>query len=80
MTGRTFGQGVLFAVVSTGPDPTLVERVRRGEYVVDEHAVAEAILRRWRRDRSVMLVAAQALDRLAVVADENEPVTRDDLA
>lgn len=67
-------------MVSTGLDPTLVERVRRGEYVVDEHAVAEAMLRRWRRDRSVMLVAAQALDRLAVVADENEPLARDDLA
>ena len=61
-------------------DPTLVERVRRGEYVVDEHAVAEAILRRWRRNRSVMLEAVQALDRLAVAADEHEPGPRDDLA
>jgi hypothetical protein len=61
-------------------DATLVERIRRGEYVVDEHAVAEAVLRRWCRAPSVVLVAAQARDRVPVAADEHEPRRGDDLA
>jgi hypothetical protein len=65
-------------MVIAGIDPTLVERVRRGEYVVDEHAVAEAVLRRWRG--SPMLVAEQAGDRTPVLADEDGPLAADDLA
>ena len=33
-------------MVRTGIDPTLARTVVRGEYVVDAHAVAEAMLRR----------------------------------
>jgi hypothetical protein len=61
-------------------DSTLVERIRRGEYVIDEHAVAEAVLRRWRRSPSLVLVAAQPLDRTAVGSDQDEPAPRDDVA
>jgi hypothetical protein len=63
--------------MGTGADPSLGERIARGEYVVDPHAVAEAMLRRlW----STVLVAPESLDRPAVLADEDEPVAGDDLA
>jgi hypothetical protein len=65
------GQRVRFLMVSTGINPALARRISRGEYVVDEHAVAEAIVRCWRRD-SLVLVAAQSLDRAAVRADEEQ--------
>ena len=65
-------------MVIAGIDPTLVERVRRGEYVVDAHAVAEAVLRRWLG--SPMLVPEQPVDGAPVRADQDEPVTGDDLA
>jgi hypothetical protein len=61
-------------VVGDRIDPELRRRVRAGEYVVDPHAVAEAMLRR-RDDRATarrlsrVLVAGQ-LDRLAAPADE----------
>jgi hypothetical protein len=67
-------------MVGTGEQAELAERIARGDYVVDAEAVADAILRRWRRERSIMLVAAQPLDRPAVLADEDEPVTGRDLA
>jgi hypothetical protein len=66
-------------IVSTTIDATLVERLRRGEYDVDAHAVADAIVRRW-RSTSLVLVAAQALDGPAVAADEGEPEAGPDLA
>jgi hypothetical protein len=65
-------------MVSTTIDATLVERLRRGEYEVDAHAVAEAMIRRW-RTTSFMLIAAQALDEPAVGADEREPEPRPDI-
>ena len=60
--------------MASGIDPELRRRVAAGEYVVDPHAVAGAILRR-RSDRaearrlSRMLVAGE-LDDLAVAPDE----------
>jgi hypothetical protein len=60
-------------------DAALVERIRRGEYVIDEHAVAEAVLRRWRRAPSAVLVPAQPLDRAAVGSDQDEPAPGDHL-
>ena len=33
-------------MVSSGVDPTVLSRVARGEYVIDEKAVAEAMVRR----------------------------------
>jgi hypothetical protein len=67
-------------MVGVGERAELAERIARGDYVVDAEAVAEAILRRWRRERSMVLVAAQPLDRPAVGADEDEPATGRDLA
>jgi hypothetical protein len=64
-------------MVSTGIHHALAQRIVRGEYVVDEHAVAEAIMRHWRRS-SLVLVAAQSLDRAAVRADEDKPSAGDD--
>ena len=64
-------------MVSTGADPRLAERIARGEYVVDTHAVAEAIVRRF---RSPVLVALEALRGPAVPPDEDEAVPGDDLA
>jgi hypothetical protein len=53
-------------------DEGLVDRVRRGDYEVDTHAVAEAMIRRW-SSTSVVLIADQALDEPAVPSDEREP-------
>jgi hypothetical protein len=46
----------------------LADRVRRGEYVVDVHAVAEAIL------ASGVLVAAQPFER-AMRPEQDQPAT-----
>jgi Anti-sigma-28 factor, FlgM len=78
-------------MVSTGGDPSLRERIARGEYVVDPQAVAEAMLcasarlGRARRNallgaRSPMLVPAEALERLAVLRDDDEPLPGPDVA
>ncbi len=66
-------------MVSTTIDATLAKRVRRGRYEVNAHAVAEAMILRWKRV-SLVLVAAQALDHLAVEADEGEPEAGGDVA
>ena len=58
---------------------SLAARVRSGEYVVDADAVAEAMLRRWRQGRSGVFVPAEALDRPAVLIEEDDPVALDDL-
>jgi hypothetical protein len=55
-------------VSSTTIDATLVERIRRGHYEVDAHAVADAMMRRG----SAVLVAAQALQELPARAGERE--------
>jgi hypothetical protein len=73
-------------VVSTGGDPSLRERIARGEYVVDPRAVAEAMLSAAGRARteglwrSTVLVAPESLDRPPVGAEENEPLPGDDVA
>lgn len=65
-----------------GIDPELMRRVRAGEYVVDPHAVAGAILRR-QADRAVarrisgMLVAGQ-LDRGPVAPEQPDARPRRD--
>jgi len=66
--------------VSSGIDPTLAERIRRGEYQVDANAVAEAVLRRWRRGGSLVLVPSEPLDEPAVLADEDQAAAVDDVA
>jgi hypothetical protein len=77
-------------MLSTTIDATLVERIRRGEYELDAHAVAEAMIRRLKRPQalgsaecarigSFVLIAAQALDDPAV-RDEGEPDSGPDVA
>ena len=58
--------------MGTSIDMTLAERVRRGEYVVDAEAVAEAMLRKWRMG-SLVLVPAESLDGTAVGSGDDEP-------
>ncbi len=65
-------------MVSASIDASLVERVRRGEYVVDAEAVAEAMLRRWRE--SAVLVAAQLVDGTTVGPGQDEPAPGGDAA
>jgi hypothetical protein len=78
-------------MVSRTIDAALVTRVRRGEYEVDAHAVAEAMIRCWKAPdgsgsaegapvRSFVLVASQARDEPAAGADEGEPGAGGDLA
>lgn len=76
-------KGVRTHVVSRTINAAFVERVRRGDYQVDAHAVAEAMIRRWNGPegsspegaplRSSVLVAAEPLDEPAVKADEGKP-------
>ena len=51
----------------------LAEAIRRGEYEVDTHAVAEAMLRS-------MLEAGKPLDRPPVGVEQDEPAAGADLA
>ncbi len=55
-------------------DPELMRRVRAGEYVVDAHAVADAMLRAGALDprRSAVLEAAE-IDHGSAGTDEPEP-------
>ena len=60
--------------MGSGIDPELMRRVREGDYIVDPHAVAEAILRRGAaraeaRRISEMLVAGE-VDGRSVGGDE----------
>jgi hypothetical protein len=72
------GLGYVY-MVNTTIDEGLVDRVRRGEYEVNAHAVAEAMIRRW-TSASFVLVAPQALDEPAVGSDEREPGAGPDVA
>jgi hypothetical protein len=79
-------------VVTRTINAAFVERVRRGDYEVDAHAVAEAMIRRWngpaggRRSpegaplRSSVLVAAEPFEDPPVSGDEDEPGAGGDLA
>jgi hypothetical protein len=71
-------------MVSRTINAAFVERVRRGEYEVDAQAIAEAMIRRWRKSDgppsgedappgSSVLVATEPLDDPAVGADEGKP-------
>jgi hypothetical protein len=63
-------------MVHRGMDSTLMRRLARREYVVNERAVAEAIITRLRsRGRlfSGVLVAAEAFDELALGTPEGDP-------
>jgi hypothetical protein len=71
-------------MVSRTIDAAFVQRVRRGDYEVDAHAVAEAMIRRLRRPgglvsgedahlRSFVLVATEPFDDPPVGADEGKP-------
>jgi hypothetical protein len=55
-------------------DPGLLRRIRDGEYVVDPHAVAEAMLRRGAQraeaQRLSRMLVARELDRLPGRPDE----------
>ena len=72
-------------------DASLVDRVRRGDYEVNAHAVAEAMIRRWNKPQALgsaecarigssVLIADQALDQPAVRSDEREPGAGPDVA
>jgi hypothetical protein len=71
--------GVRLRMMNTTIDEHLVQRVRRGDYEVHAHAVAEAMIRRW-SSASVVLIADQALDEPAVGSDERKPGTGPDVA
>jgi hypothetical protein len=60
-------------MVRTGISHSLLRRVTSGEYVVDEHAVAEAMLARLggRRGGSSMLVSREPVDRRSGGSDED---------
>ena len=64
-------------MVRTGISQSLLSRVTRGEYVVDEHAVAEAMLARigGRRGGSSMLVSREPLDRRSAGSQEDGPAS-----
>ena len=78
-------------MVSRTINAAFVERVRRGEYEVDAHAIAEAMIRRWRSPGglasgedtpppSSVLVPTEPLDDPAVRSDEDKPEAGGDLA
>ena len=56
----------------------LARAVARGEYVVDTHAVAEAMLRR--DPFSGVLVPPQSLDRASARVEQDESAPRKDVA
>jgi hypothetical protein len=73
-------------MVSRTIDAAFVERVRRGEYDMDAHSVAEAMIRRWRRPgglasgegaalRSLVLVATEPFDDPAIGSEEGKAET-----
>jgi hypothetical protein len=62
-----------------GLDPQLVHAVRHGTYQVDPHAVADAILRRERRQLADVLEALEDQRAPGFVA-EDDPGSRPDAA
>jgi hypothetical protein len=73
----------LFATMD-GVDPALLRALETGTYVVDPHAVADAILRRREQlaeaRRLAVLVAAQLDDPAAGATDLDEPAAGADVA
>ncbi len=58
----------------------LARAIARGDYVVDTHAVAAAMIRRARGGPSLVLVAPQPVDRPAVRIEQDEPAPGADVA
>ena len=59
----------------------LMQQIARGDYTVDERAVADAILTKLRERRgSGVLVPAQALERLSSPSLQDDPAPRARLA
>ena len=56
----------------------LAKAIARGEYAVDPHAIAEAMLKRGAL--SAVLVPAQPVDRPAAGVEQDEPVPDADVA
>jgi uncharacterized protein YaiL (DUF2058 family) len=56
----------------------IARAIARGEYVVDTHAVAEAMLKR--AAPSLVLVAPQPLDRAPVRVEQDDAAPRADFA
>jgi hypothetical protein len=65
-------------MMSTMSKDALAQAIARGEYVVDTHAVAEAMLRRGAL--SLVLVTPQPLDRPAVLIEQDESAPGADVA
>jgi hypothetical protein len=61
---------VRFPMMSTMSKDALARAIERGDYVVDTHAVAEAMLRHG--GPSLVLVPAQPLDRPAVRIQQDD--------
>ena len=62
-----------------GVDPQLVQAVRDGSYVVDPHAVADAIMRRKRQGLAAVLEALEG-EAPAVRGEEDDTGTFPDAA
>jgi hypothetical protein len=58
----------------------LARAIARGEYVVDTHAVAEAMLRHPGRPTSAVLVTPEPLDRPAVRVEQDDAAPGADVA
>jgi hypothetical protein len=67
-------------MMSTMSKDAIARAIARGEYVVDTHAVAEAMLRRSGGFPSLVLVPAQPLDRASARVEQDEAAPRADLA
>jgi hypothetical protein len=68
-------------MMSTMSKDALARLIARGEYVVDTHAVAEAMLRRdFGGPPSLVLVTPQSLDRAPVPVEQDESAPGADVA
>jgi hypothetical protein len=65
-------------MMSTMSKDALARAIARGEYVVDTHAVADAMLRHC--GGSLVLVAPQPLDRPAIRIEQDEAAPDADVA
>jgi hypothetical protein len=67
-------------MMSTMSKDALARLIARGEYVVDAHAVAEAMLRHAGGAPSVVLVAPQSLNGSAVRVEQDDAAPGVDVA
>ena len=78
MAGASRGADTRGEMTRTGTERGLAQKLESGQYAIDEHAVAEAMLERLVRGeqpRSTMLVARQASHRGAARVGENSAST-----